>query len=92
MIIAAFVVLPFLEASQALNVYRLSFVPSFFKQRLPFGKRRVNLIESKNLQTLCLLVWYARSVLDLLLNKHFKEDIPQAILECILTVSARGFP
>lgn len=96
MMIAAFAVLPFLEASQVLNMYRGNFVPSFLKQRLPFGKRggarRLNLIGNKNLQTLCLLVWYARSVLDLLLNKHFKENMLQAILECILTVSARGFP
>lgn len=49
-------------------------------------------MEGKNLQTLFLLVWYARSVMDLLLNKHFKGNILQAVFECILTISARGFP
>lgn len=56
-----------------------SFVPSSWKQSLPFGKRggerRPNLIESKILQTLRSPVWHARSVLDLLLNKHLKETI-----------------
>ena len=39
-----------------------------------------------------MLAWHARSVLDLLLKKHFKENILQAPPEGFLTVWARGFP
>lgn len=70
---------PLLRASQAPNVRACSSVPSFWKQRLPFGERggerRPNLIESKILQAPRSPVWHAPSVLDLLLNKHLKENI-----------------
>lgn len=36
--------------------------------------------KSRNLRALCRLVWHAKSVLLLLLSKHFKENLLQAML------------